>query len=256
MGKAEREAAAIASFRTHPAEVLPILIQGWEEGFSFPLPEEAPSRRPIPPMNEEILHLIICLDPAAAETMLVNKMRSLKGVREGDSSRDMLLSTLYWRLHSKQSMRLFKELMAEDPNQWRLFYVIYCAQENDLAGLADAKILLRACKGKRDALECTVGQAAVYQLEGDVKGLQRMCVRYKDSPDALNPLWALVFMGRKDLVRELAMSGPVQAKALTVLEGNEKWERAKSRPPCDSGPVPGLFQLAVVWQYAPHGPIS
>lgn len=256
MGKTEREAAAIASFKAHPGEVLPILIRGWEEGFAFPLREEEPGRWPIPPMHEDILHLIICIDPAAAETMLVNKVRSPERAGEVNMPHDMLLSTLFWRLHSKQSMRLFKELMAEDPDKWRFPFVIYCAQVNDPAGLADAKILLRANRGEREPWEDALREAAVCQLEGDVKGMQRMCVRYKDSLGVWHPLWALVFMGRKDLVRELAMSSPVEGQALTVLEADEKRERDNTIPPCNSGPVPGLFEMSVVWRYTPHGPIS
>jgi len=255
MGKAEREAAAITSFRTHSSEVLPILVRGWEEGLAFPLPEEKPLRMPIPPMHEDILHLIICLDPAAAETMLVKKVRSHERMDAFNMSRDMLISILYWRLHSKQSMGLFKELIAENPD-YRFLFVVYCAQENDRAGLADAKVLLRANKGQRYSLEAALREAAVYQLEGNTKALKEMYIRCPDCPEALYPLWGLVFMGRKDVVSGLAGARYVNDMAFPVLKATEKWEHDKSRPPCESGPVKGLLEMAVVNQYTPHRPVG
>lgn len=257
MGKAERETAALASFRTHSAEVLPILIRGWDEGWQeYPWPEETPARMSVPQMNNDLLRLIICLNPAWAETMLVKQCRSLKGTHGADFSREIMLSNLYWRLHSKQSMGLFRDLMAEDPGQWRFKFVIYCAQENDRAGLPDAKVLLQAYKEKREPVEAALREAAVYQLEGNIKALQEMYRRCPDCPEALYPLWGLVFMGRKDIVSELAGSRYVNDKTFPVLAAAEKWERDKSRPPCDSAPVKGLVEMAVVNQYTPHRPIS
>lgn len=255
MGKTERETEALASFRTHPAEALPILMKGWEEGWQgYPWPEKTPPRMSVPPLNDDLLSLIICLDPAGAETMLVGKFKDVKGHPAADLSRDIILSNLYWRLHSKQTMPLFKELLAEDPDRWRFLFVTYLAQENDPSGLAEAKLLLGANGEKCGPSETAMCEATICQFDGDAKALQEMCVRYKGSKEALYPLWALVFMGRRDLVEQLA--GPPERidAALRVMRAAELWEKERNSPPCETREVKSLFEMTVLNQYTPPGP--
>lgn len=255
LGKPELEKAALASFRQHPVEILPVLIQGWKEGWkSFPWKEATPSNMSIPPYDRDMLRLLVCIDPTKAELVLVQKLAELENQPGNDSFRMQILSDLIFILNSDKWKEHFKVLAEQKPDQWGYLFICCCAEDNKPDALPTAKNFLRDKKNVMNRLQ---SQAYVFQMDNNVEALEEMVLRSSDAAGALVPLWSLIFMGRGDIVEKMAASPTSPDLLSTALYAADKWKTEGAKPPCDKEkPTLSLFELIAINRYTPLSPKS
>lgn len=255
LGKPELEKAALASFRQHPEEILPVLIKGWNEGWkSFPWKEATPSNMSIPPCDRDLLRLLVCIDPTKAELVLIQKLAEVENQTVNDPFRVQILSDLIFRLNSDKWMKHFKALAEQKPDQWGYLFICCCAEDNKPNALPTAKNFLCDEKNKMNRLQ---SQAYVFQMDNNVEALKGMVAESSDAAGALVPLWSLIFMGRRDVVEKMQARPPFPDVLSAVLDAADKWETERAKPPCDKETSNlSLFELIAMNRYTHSSPKS